>query len=156
MSDATPQSVHTDCRKYIKSRIDYNTFNTFNNVDSSRKLISLANLERFYANLKQYTNQFEKTVAAILTEMDSRLNLSMSEHVDSVSKTIAEHKEAVSKTIEYNEETTAAILTGMDDRLRLLEDNQSSTLNFFIDDEGYVVFDRKTIVDDEGYLVFNE
>lgn len=32
MSCAIPQSVYTDCRKHLKSRIDFNNFNTFNNV----------------------------------------------------------------------------------------------------------------------------
>ena len=32
MSDTTPQPVSNDCRKYVKSRIKFNTFNTFNNV----------------------------------------------------------------------------------------------------------------------------
>ena len=33
MSDTTPQSVSNGCRKYVKSRIDFNNFNTFINVD---------------------------------------------------------------------------------------------------------------------------
>lgn len=32
MSDTIPQSVSNGCRKYVKSRIIINTFNTFNNV----------------------------------------------------------------------------------------------------------------------------
>ena len=32
MSCAIPQSVYTDCRKHSKSGIDFNNFNTFNNV----------------------------------------------------------------------------------------------------------------------------
>ena len=32
MSDTTPQPVSTGCRKYVKSKIKFNTFNTFNNV----------------------------------------------------------------------------------------------------------------------------
>ena len=32
MSDTTPQSVSNGCRKYVKSRIDFNNFNTFINV----------------------------------------------------------------------------------------------------------------------------
>ena len=32
MSDTIPQSVSIGCRKYVKSRIIINTFNTFNNV----------------------------------------------------------------------------------------------------------------------------
>ena len=32
MSHAIPQSVYTDCRKHSKGRIDFNNFNTFNNV----------------------------------------------------------------------------------------------------------------------------
>lgn len=32
MSSTTPQSVLSGCRKYVKSRIKFNTFNTFNNV----------------------------------------------------------------------------------------------------------------------------
>ena len=36
MSDTTPQSVSNGCRKYVKSRIKFNTFNTFNNVDLSK------------------------------------------------------------------------------------------------------------------------
>jgi len=34
MSDTTPQSVSNGCRKYVKSRIIINTFNTFNNVET--------------------------------------------------------------------------------------------------------------------------
>ena len=33
MSDTIPQSVSNGCRKYVKSRIDFNNFNTFINVD---------------------------------------------------------------------------------------------------------------------------
>lgn len=33
MSDTTPQSVSNGCRKYVKSRMDFNNFNTFINVD---------------------------------------------------------------------------------------------------------------------------
>ena len=33
MSDTIPQSVSNGCRKYVKSRIIINTFNTFNNVN---------------------------------------------------------------------------------------------------------------------------
>ena len=33
MSRAIPQSVYTDCRKHSKSGIDFNNFNTFNNVE---------------------------------------------------------------------------------------------------------------------------
>ena len=33
MSDTTPQSVSNGCRKYVKSRIKFNTLNTFNNVE---------------------------------------------------------------------------------------------------------------------------
>ena len=32
MSDTTPQPVSNGCRKYVKSKIKFNTFNTFNNV----------------------------------------------------------------------------------------------------------------------------
>ena len=32
MSDTIPQSISNGCRKYVKSRIIINTFNTFNNV----------------------------------------------------------------------------------------------------------------------------
>ena len=32
MSDTTPQPVSNGCRKYVKSRIDFNNFNTFINV----------------------------------------------------------------------------------------------------------------------------
>ena len=32
MSDTIPQSVSNGCRKYVKSRIDFNNFNTFINV----------------------------------------------------------------------------------------------------------------------------
>ena len=32
MSYTTPQSVSNGCRKYVKSRIKFNTLNTFNNV----------------------------------------------------------------------------------------------------------------------------
>ena len=35
MSDTIPQSVSNGCRKYVKSRIIINTFNTFNNVKYS-------------------------------------------------------------------------------------------------------------------------
>lgn len=35
MSDTTPQSVSNGCRKYAKSRIDFNNFNTFINVIES-------------------------------------------------------------------------------------------------------------------------
>lgn len=35
MSDTIPQSVSNGCRKYVKSRIIINTFNTFNNVNSN-------------------------------------------------------------------------------------------------------------------------
>ena len=33
MSDTIPQPVSNGCRKYVKSRIIINTFNTFNNVE---------------------------------------------------------------------------------------------------------------------------
>ena len=33
MSDTTPQPVSNGCRKYVKSRIDLNNFNTFINVN---------------------------------------------------------------------------------------------------------------------------
>ena len=36
MSCAIPQPVYTDCRKYSKSRIDFNNFNTFNNVETKK------------------------------------------------------------------------------------------------------------------------
>lgn len=38
MSSTTPQSVLSGCRKYVKSRIKFNTFNTFNNVMEIIKL----------------------------------------------------------------------------------------------------------------------
>ena len=37
MSDTIPQSVSIGCRKYVKSRIIINTFNTFNNVVMERE-----------------------------------------------------------------------------------------------------------------------
>jgi hypothetical protein len=37
MSDTIPQSVSNGCRKYVKSRIIINTFNTFNNVAKTDK-----------------------------------------------------------------------------------------------------------------------
>ena len=40
MSNTTPQSVLSDCRKYVKSRIKFNTFNTFNNVATALLLSS--------------------------------------------------------------------------------------------------------------------
>lgn len=39
MSDTTPQSVSNGCRKYVKSRIDFNNFNTFINVNKIRKYL---------------------------------------------------------------------------------------------------------------------
>ena len=33
MSDTTPQPVSNGYRKYVKSKIKFNTFNTFNNVE---------------------------------------------------------------------------------------------------------------------------
>ena len=38
MSCAIPQSVYTDCRKHSKSIMDFNNFNTFNNVVITRKI----------------------------------------------------------------------------------------------------------------------
>ena len=32
MSDTTPQPVSNGCRKYVKSKIKFNTLNTFNNM----------------------------------------------------------------------------------------------------------------------------
>ena len=40
MSDTIPQSVSSGCRKYVKSRIIINTFNTFNNVPDVRERIT--------------------------------------------------------------------------------------------------------------------
>ena len=37
MSDTIPQSVSNGCRKYVKSRIIINTFNTFNNVAANEE-----------------------------------------------------------------------------------------------------------------------
>ena len=39
MSDTTPQSVSNGCRKYVKSKIDFNNFNTFINVNKIRKYL---------------------------------------------------------------------------------------------------------------------
>ena len=36
MSCAIPQSVYIDCRKHSKSGIDFNNFNTFNNVETKK------------------------------------------------------------------------------------------------------------------------
>lgn len=44
MSDTTPQPVSNGYRKYVKSKIRFNTFNTFNNVMSKRN--HLAKLDR--------------------------------------------------------------------------------------------------------------
>ena len=43
MSDTIPQSVSNGCRKYVKSRIIINTFNTFNNVELNAGLIRQKN-----------------------------------------------------------------------------------------------------------------
>ena len=40
MSDTTPQPVSNGCRKYVKSRIDFNNFNTFINVTYTKMNIT--------------------------------------------------------------------------------------------------------------------
>ena len=45
MSDTTPQSVSNGCRKYVKSRIKFNTFNTFNNVETKVKQVNVSILK---------------------------------------------------------------------------------------------------------------
>lgn len=57
MPCATPQSVHTDCRKHVKSRIMFNNFNTFNNV----KKVELKKLEIQNFRSKTITLEFGKT-----------------------------------------------------------------------------------------------
>ena len=48
MSDTIPQSVSNGCRKYVKSRIIINTFNTFNNVNQLHHYVEqLINDERY-------------------------------------------------------------------------------------------------------------
>ena len=41
MSDTTPQSVSSGCRKYVKSKIKFNTFNTFSNVKKYKHTIMM-------------------------------------------------------------------------------------------------------------------
>ena len=58
MSDTIPQSVLNGCRKYVKSRIIINTFNTFNNVtEKDKKLIEEANSTHDYFKIWKLEEQ---------------------------------------------------------------------------------------------------
>ena len=56
MSDTIPQSVLNGCRKYVKSRIIINTFNTFNNVAPEAETITVQT-EQFIAAISLRTKR---------------------------------------------------------------------------------------------------
>ncbi len=75
MSDTIPQSVSNGCRKYVKSRIIINTFNTFNNVSKDQKMYkhifghARSKIIHFYAEQKEIA-KFLQTYGIISSEVD--------------------------------------------------------------------------------------
>jgi hypothetical protein len=51
MSDTIPQSVSNGCRKYVKSRIIINIFNTFNNVTEKLNALKEQNIKEPTKNI---------------------------------------------------------------------------------------------------------
>lgn len=76
MSDTIPQSVSNGCRKYVKSRMIVNTFNSFNNVTRSEmyeviKTYGLQEPFKRYAG-KMYSN-------ATTEELKSFMSITLSD-----------------------------------------------------------------------------
>ena len=60
MSDTIPQSVPNGCRKYVKSRIIINTFNTFKNVPINMVIPMTTGMIESINNLGKYLNATEQ------------------------------------------------------------------------------------------------
>lgn len=58
MSSTTPQSVPSGCRKYVKSRIKFNTFNTFSNVGYGVQVVNCKDLGEADAKAKEVLEAF--------------------------------------------------------------------------------------------------
>ena len=105
MSDTTPQSVSNGCRKYVKSRIDFNNFNTFINVNKIRKyLIHLLGgvTEEEYVNEVQYEFKLAKAdeLQNIKWIMESCYGQSAEEWCKNVYEYICERHEQALKNLE--------------------------------------------------------
>ena len=61
MSCKVQQSVCSDCVTYVKSRIKFNTFNTFNNVITKEQYIEI--IEQCENYIKKYGEIFEKPMS---------------------------------------------------------------------------------------------
>ena len=68
MSDTTPQPVSNGYRKYVKSKIKFNTFNTFNNVSYELELQQRTKALELLAKLKKQ----EKRKKLKATVLDSK------------------------------------------------------------------------------------
>ena len=74
MSCKVQQSVCSDCVTYVKSRIKFNTFNTFNNVTINGKVYC------FFEQSGTFKNEFKK-LGIDAVDMDIQNNFGQTDHV---------------------------------------------------------------------------
>ena len=107
MSDTTPQPVSNGCRKYVKSKIKFNTFNTFNNVINVRLQIGDGEiLDTFEAHKLIYKVADNRTEAPIKKRDTTSYAEEAGEHTD---------KRTVQDAFDY---TVTFVIDGQDKDLK--------------------------------------